>query len=175
VIAIMANVARGYASLGRPAEALAYLERAKKLQPRAPSVRSLEVILLSRSGQEGKALELARQAIADNLYDYDLTNVTFFIASRAGDYKLAAKAIQLRMAAWPDSSVQGYMQLGDMYAQSVNDPQQAMAAFGQALALAPQSQRQALLERMPPAYRAKLESTGGPQTPAAAQTSSTKG
>ncbi|HXE47978.1 MAG TPA: O-antigen ligase family protein [Ramlibacter sp.] len=175
VVAIMANVARGYASLGQPAQALAYLQRAKELQPRAPSVRSLEVILLSRSGQDAKALEMARQAIADNLYDYDLANASFYLASRAGDYQLAAKAIQLRMAAWPDSSVQGYMQLGDMYADSVKDPQQAMAAFKQALALAPQSQRQALMERIPPAYRAKLDSTGGPPAPAAAQTSATKG
>ena len=127
-------------AMGRPAEALAYLERAKKLQPRAPSVRSLEVILLSRSGQEARALEMARQAIADDLYDYDLANATFYLASSAGDYELAAKAIQLRMAAWPESRVQGYMQLGDMYAQSAKDPQQAMAAFKQALALAPQAQ-----------------------------------
>jgi O-antigen ligase len=175
VIAIMANVARGYASMGKPAEALAYLDRAKKLQPRAPSVRSLEVILLSRSGQEAKALELARQAFDDNLYDYDLTNASFHLASRGGDYKLAARAIQLRMAAWPETRVQGYMQLGDMYAESAKDSQQAMASFKQALALAPQAQRQALLERMPPAYRAKLDSTGGSQTPAEAQTSATKG
>ncbi|HXD39938.1 MAG TPA: O-antigen ligase family protein [Ramlibacter sp.] len=175
VVAIMSNVARGYSTLGRSAEAMAYMERAKKLQPRAPSVRSLEVILLSRSGQEARALDLARQAIADNIYDYDLANASFHLASRAGDYKLAAKAMQLRMVALPASSVQGYMQLGEMYAQSAQDPQQATAAFRQALALAPQDQRQALLERMPLAYRVKVDSTGGAQVPAAAQTSATKG
>jgi O-antigen ligase len=176
VVAIMANVARGYASLGKPAESMAYLQRAKKLQPRAPSVRSLEVILLSRSGQEAKALELARQAIAEGLYDYDLTNASFYLASRAGDYKLAAKAVQLRMAAWPATSVQGYMQLGDMYAESAKDTQQAMAAFKQALSLAPQAERQALLDRIPAAYRNKLDSnTGESQPPAAAQTSANKG
>ena len=31
------------------------------------------------------------------------------------------------------------------------------------------------MERIPPAYRAKLDSTGGPPAPAAAQTSATKG
>jgi O-antigen ligase len=176
VVAIMANVARGYASLGKPAESMAYLQRAKKLQPRAPSVRSLEVILLSRSGQEAKALELARQAIAEGLYDYDLTNASFYLASRAGDYKLAAKAVQLRMAAWPATSVQGYMQLGDMYAESAKDTQQAMAAFKQALSLAPQAERQALLDRIPAAYRNKRDSnTGESQPPAAAQTSANKG
>jgi O-antigen ligase len=156
VVAILTNVARGYASMGKPAEALAYLERARKIQPQAPAVRSLEVVLLSRTGQEARALDLARQAIASNIYDYDLANAGFLLGWRAGDYALAAKAMQLRMTGWPDTRVQGYLQLGDMYAQAANDPEKALAAFRQALALAPEAERQSLLQRIPPAYRAKL-------------------
>jgi O-antigen ligase len=156
VVAILTNVARGYASMGKPAEALAYLERARKIQPQAPAVRSLEVVLLSRTGQEARALDLARQAIASNIYDYDLANAGFLLGWRAGDYALAAKAMQLRMTGWPDTRVQGYLQLGDMYAQAANDPEKALAAFKQALALAPEAERQSLLQRIPPAYRARL-------------------
>lgn len=156
VVAIMTNVARGYATMGKPAEALAYLERARKIQPQAPAVRSLEVVLLSRTGEEARALDLARQAIASNIYDYDLANAGFLLGWRAGDYALAAKAMQLRMTGWPETRVQGYLQLGDMYAQAANDPEKALAAFKQALALAPEAERQALLPRIPPAYRAKL-------------------
>jgi O-antigen ligase len=175
VVAIMSNVARGYASMGKPAEAMVFLERAKKLQPRAPAVRSLEVILLSRTGQEAMALELARQAIAEDIYDFDLANAGFYLASHAGDYALASKAMQLRMAGWPATRVEGYMQLGDMYAQSVKDPEQAVAAFRQALAVASDDERPGLLQRIPPAYRARLDSGGATQAPAAAQTSATKG
>ena len=41
------------------------------------------------------------------------------------------------MIGWPATRVQGYMQLGDMYAPAAKDPEKALAAFKQALALAP--------------------------------------
>ncbi|HWP12688.1 MAG TPA: O-antigen ligase family protein [Ramlibacter sp.] len=175
VVAIITNVARGYASMGNTAEALANLERARKIQPRAPAVRSLEVILLSRTGQEARALELARQAIADNIYDVDLANATFVLGWRAGDFALAAEAIRLRMIGWPETRMDGYLQLGDMYALAAKDPVRALDAFKQALALAPLAQRPALLQRIPAAYRAKLGyPDAAPQAPAA-QTSASKG
>jgi O-antigen ligase len=176
VVAIMTNVARGYTVLGKPVEAMDYLARAKKIQPRAPAVRSLEVIVLRRAGQEGQALELARQAIADQIYDLDLANAAFVLAWRAGDYEFAAEAIRLRMIGWPATRAEGYLQLGYMYAEGPRDPEQALAAFKQALALVPESQHQAVVQRMPPAYRAMLGyPDAAPPAPAAAQTSANKG
>jgi O-antigen ligase len=176
VVAILANVARGYTIMGQPAQALAYLERAKKIQPRAPAVRSLEVILLSRTGQDAQALSLARQAIADNIYDYDLANASFVLAWRAGDYDLAVRAMRLRMAGWPASRAEGYFQLGTMYDTGLHDTDQALAAFKQALALATDTDRQALLPRIPPAYAARLGlSKEAPAAPPAPQTSANKG
>ena len=174
VVAIMANVARGYASMGDPDKALEYLERARKIQPRAPAVRSLEVILLSRSGQEARALELARAAIGDNIYDYDLANATFWLASRAGDYALAHKAMQLRIVGWPEGRVQGYLQLGDLYAKQVKDPQKAFKFYQQAMTLLPPARRPELLPHIPAEYWARL---GYPQgaAPAPPQTSASKG
>lgn len=174
VVAILANAARGHTTMGSPARAMEYLERAKKLQPRAPAVRSLEVILLSRAGQEAPALELGREAISDNIYDYDLASATFFLAWRAGDYALATKAMELRMAAWPASRAEGHVQLGNMYASGAQQPEKALHAFRQAIELAPESQRQALLAQIPPAYRAKLAPREAPQ-PATPQTSASKG
>jgi O-antigen ligase len=176
IVAIMSNVARGYASMGNPAKAVEYLERAKKVQPQAPAVRSLEVILLSRTGDEAQALRLARQAINDNVYDYDLANATFFLAGRAGDYTLAAKAMQLRMISWPESRPQGLIQLGNMYATVAQDPARALTSFKQGLALAPEQQRAALLAEIPASYRARLQ-TGDTQPPPTGtpQTSASKG
>jgi O-antigen ligase len=156
VVAILTNVARGYATMGKTDEALAYLERARKIQPRAPAVRSLEVIVLSRTGQEARALELARQAVADNIYDYDLANASFVLGWRAQDYAFAAEAMRLRMIGWPTSRLEGYLQLGDMYVQGAKDPDKALVAFRQALALVPQAQRPAVLQRIPKPYWAKL-------------------
>ncbi len=174
VVAIMSNVARGHLIMGQPDIALAYLDRARKTQPRAPAVRSLEVVLLSRTGQQARALELARQAIADDIYDYDLANASFFLGWHAGDYALAAKAMRLRMIGWPSSRMEGYLQLGEMYAQAAKDPEKALAAFKQALALAPEAQRPALLKRVPAEYRARL-GYPDPAAAPAAHTSASKG
>jgi O-antigen ligase len=176
VVAILSNVARGYAAMRNPAKAMEYLERAKKLQPRAPGVRSLEVILLSRSGQDKRALELGREAITDNIYDYDLANATFVLAWRAGDYALASKAMGLRMAAWPASRAEGHIQLGNMYALGVKDPQRATEAFRQAMASASESERAALMAQIPADYRSRLVPPGTvPQPSPAPQTSASKG
>jgi O-antigen ligase len=173
VVAILANVARGHIIMGQPAQALAFLERAKRIQPQAPAVRSLEVILLSRTGKDAPALALARQALADNIYDYDLANAAFALAWRAGDYDLAARAMRMRMAGWPASRADGYFQLGTMYDTGLRDTDQALAAFKQALALATDAERQELLSRIPLAYQAKLGLAT--DTPAAPQTSANKG
>jgi O-antigen ligase len=170
VVAIMANVARGYITTGDFSKAFEYLERAKQLQPTAPSVRSLEVILLSQTGKEPQALALGRQALHDRIYDFDLTNATFHLAWRAGDFQLAAKAMQLRIAGWPESRADGYLQLGNMYANGPKDAVKALAAYRQAVAQSSEGQRQVLLQQIPAAYRAQIEGA-----PAAAQTSASKG
>lgn len=152
VVAIMANVARGYASTGRNDQAFAYLERARKLQPEAPAVRSLEVVLLSRTGEEAKALALAKEAIAAKAYDYDLVNAAFFLAVRTGDYPLALDMMKLRISEFPWSRARGYVQLGTLYANGIKDPERAMEAFRRGLAAAKPSERQELMEQIPSMY-----------------------
>ena len=166
IVAILTNVARGQLAMGNIDSALAYLERAKKLQARAPAVRSLEVMLLSRTGQAVRALELGREAINDNVVDFDLANATFGLAWRAGDYALASKAMESRMTAWPASRAEGLVQLGNMYASGAKDPERALGAFRQAIALASEPERSALMAQIPPEYRARLAEPATPQTSA---------
>lgn len=149
VVAIMSNIARGYASMGNADKALEYLDRSKKIQPKASSVRSLEVILLSRTGQEPKALVMAREALASNVYDYDLVNAAFILGWRGGDFDLALKAMDLRMKDWPDTRVNGYIQLGNMYTTGLKQPDKALASFKKAIELAPPSEHKALLPQIP--------------------------
>jgi O-antigen ligase len=176
VVAIMSNVARGYASQGDTAKAMEYLERAKRIQPQAPAVRSLEVILLGRTGQEAKALELARAAINDNVYDYDLANASFALASRAGDHELAAKAIRLRVINAPETRLQAYVQLGNMYATVAKDRDKALEAFRRALGIASASEREQILPQIPADLRGPLGlPAAAPATPAGTQTSASKG
>lgn len=172
IVAILTNVARGHSNMGDGPRAMVYLERAKAIQPRAPAVRSLEVILLARSGQTARALELGRAAIRDRLYDYDMANATFVLAWRAADWELAREAMRLRMVGWPATRAEGYLQLATMYDQGARDEEQALGAYRQALALATGAERAALAARIPAAYAARLGLAGGGATP---QTSASKG
>ncbi len=156
VVAIMSNIARGYASMGNPAKALEYLERCKKIQPKASSVRSLEVVLLSRTGQESKALQKARVALDDNVYDYDLVNAAFVLGWRAGDFKTALRAMDLRIKDWPQNQVASYIQLGNMYTTGIQDPAKALQTFKKAMELTPEAERRALLPQIPPAFWPQL-------------------
>lgn len=157
VVAILCNVARGYAATGEPQQAWAYLERAKQLQPRAPVVRSLEVILLARSGQELQALDLARRSMAQDVIDYDLVNAAFVLGWRNGDHTTALRAMQLRMIHWPETRAAAYIQLGNFYVNAMQSPAKALQAFRQGLELAAnEAQRNSLKEQIPAEYLAKL-------------------
>jgi O-antigen ligase len=157
VVAILCNVARGYAATGEPQKAWTYLERARHLQPRAPVVRSLEVILLARTGQELQALDVARRSIAQNVIDYDLVNSAFILGWRNGDHTTALRAMQLRMQHWPETRAAAYVQLGNFYATAMQSPAKALQAFRQGLELAgSETQRSSLKAQIPAEYLAKL-------------------
>jgi len=80
-------------------QAMSLLARAKSLQPRAPAVRALEIVLLNSRGEQEKALALSRQVVADRITDYELASAALATAERAGDAALAAEALALRDAA----------------------------------------------------------------------------
>lgn len=175
VVAIISNVARGYSSIGEHAKAWAYLERARRLQPDAPAVRSLEVVLLSRRGDEPQALALARRTLAEGRQDQDLVNALAILAWRAKDFDTAAKALALRAAEWPATRPRAYLQLGVLHAQELKDPARALDYFRRALEAASAQERPGVLQQIPPDYRAQLGSPpAGAASAPAAQTSSSK-
>ena len=148
VAAIMTNVARGYAQMGEPDKAMAMLERAKTIQPNAPSVRSLEVILLSRNGNEAKALAMAREDIGAGKYDYDMVNTGFVLAMRAKDWDLAIRAMELRNKGWPGTLADGQAKIGNAWVGK-GDINKALEHFRAALEATPPEQRQTVLNGIP--------------------------
>jgi O-antigen ligase len=158
VIAILSNIARGYVQLGQTDKALETLYRAKKLQPNAPSVRSLEVILLSRSGKEPEATRLVKEYFKDDFYDVDLVNAGYVLGVRAKDWPLALKALELRNKSWPAQAVDGWMKIGNIYASTeVKDEAKALDAYRHALELAPEKDKLELrTKQIPTMYQARL-------------------
>jgi O-antigen ligase len=155
VVAILTNIARGYMQTGEPKRALEYLTRAGRISPQAPSVLSTEVILLSRSGQDRRAAEIAEGAIARGRFDLDLLRQAFVLGWRTGNQELVERSAALMVERYPHARAGAYAELADFYWQALKDPARAAQAWDQALAAAGPARREEMLARMPPALRSR--------------------
>ena len=156
IVAIMSNIARGYATIGNNEKALEFLEQGEKLQPKATSIRSLKVILMSRTGKEAEAAVLAKRFLEEGTYDYDLTNAAYVLGVRKGDFDMAIQGLELRNKGWPANQADGYTKLGAIYAIQKKDDVKAIAAYKLAIAATPEKERDALRAQIPPALLARL-------------------
>ncbi|MFM7332024.1 MAG: O-antigen ligase family protein [Brachymonas sp.] len=154
VAAIASNVARGHLALGNPTKAMEFLQQAKRVQPKAVSVRSLEVILLSRTGKEAEALKIAREAMADKAMDSDLMNSAYILGVRASDFEFAIDALKYRNQAIPSQAVDGWLKIGGVYDNYVKDEAKAVDAFRSAYLAANKSP--AVLGQIPAAYHGRI-------------------
>lgn len=165
IVAIITNIARGYLSQNQVDQAAHYLAMARQLHPKAPAVRSLEVLVLARSGQEAQALARGREAMGDGNVDFDLLTAVFVLARQQRDWTTAEQAMRTRLAGWPIQAVPGLMDLATIYSEQLDQPDKAVQAWRKALSLVPERDRPRVLERVPPALRPQVET----------QTSASKG
>lgn len=156
VVAMMSNIARGYSQLGNNEKALEYLARCEKIQPKAVSVRSLKVILMSRSGKEKEAALLAQQYMNEGTVDFDLLSAAYVLGMRKSDFDMAIQGLQLRNKDWPASRQDGFLKMAAIYVNQKKDDDKAVAAFKGALAATPEKDREALRKQIPPQLLAKL-------------------
>lgn len=156
VVAILTNAARGHAALGDLPGAMALLKHAQTVSPDAPAVKSLEVILTSRAGDDRRALQIAQEARARGVVDFDLLQNIFLIGWRSGDLPAAESAMLERLRDFPEAQVQGWMQLATFYRDAFHDDARAVEAWRRALSLAPPAQRPSVLAQVPAALRARV-------------------
>ncbi|MEO7952993.1 MAG: hypothetical protein ABIR35_02705, partial [Polaromonas sp.] len=156
VVAILSNVGRGYAQLGDANQVRDYLVRARRIQPKAIPVRSLEVLFLSRTGRGELAASLARQYLAEGSYDYDMLSTAWLLGLRSGDYDLAIQGMELRNEKWPAGRVDGWLKLGNLYAHQIKDDSKALASYQAALAAASPDIKVAVRNQIPPGFQARL-------------------
>ena len=156
VVAMMSNIARGYSQLGNNEKALEYLARCEKIQPKAVSVRSLKVILMSRSGQEKEAAILAQQYMNEGTVDFDLLSAAYVLGIRKSDFDMAIQGLELRNKDWPASRQDGYLKMAAIYVNQKKDDAKAVAAYKGALEATPEKDREALRKQIPPQLLAKI-------------------
>lgn len=156
VVAILSNVARGKSALLDRDGASRYLARAKAIQPAAPSVRSLEVLLLIQSGQLARADSLVRNYLGSGSYDNDMLKLAYNLGERRGDWPLAIWALELRNQLLPTQAAEGALRIGNIYLLKLNDEAQALKAYRAALAAVPQAYRDSVRSQVPESVRARL-------------------
>lgn len=156
VVAMMSNVARGYSQMGNNEKALEFLARCEEIQPKAVSVRSLKVILMSRSGKEKEAALLAQQYMNEGTVDFDLLSAAYVLGIRKSDFDMAIQGLELRNKDWPASRQDGYLKMAAIYVNQKKDDVKAVAAFKSALAVTPEKDREALRKQIPPQLLARL-------------------
>lgn len=156
IVAILTNIARGYAQLGNNDKALEFLLRAEKLQPKATAVRSLKVILYSRNGREPEAKKLAKEFLQEGTYDYDLVNAAYVLAIRVSDFDMAIDSLQKRLKAFPNLQADSYIKLGSIYASGKKDDALALSSFKSAMETAAPAEKEAIRKQIPAAYLARL-------------------
>ena len=133
-----------------------FLARGEKLQPKAVSIRSLKVILMSRMGKEPEAAVLAKQYLGEGTYDFDLANAAYVLGVRSNDFDMAIEGLEARIKGWPATQADGYTKLGAIYAIQRKDDVKALAAYKSAMAATPEKERDALRAQIPPALLARL-------------------
>jgi O-antigen ligase len=129
VAAIASNIARGYLATGDLKKSQEFLEKAKKVQSTAISVRSLDIILLSRAGKEAEALALARESVKAGIVDNDVLSSAYVLAVRASDFAFAIQAMELRNKVVPSLQIDGLMKIAGVHANYTRDMDKAVAAY----------------------------------------------
>ena len=153
---VLSNIARGHLQLQDIDSAMVYLAKAKAIQADAPSVRSLEVVLLTQTAQEDKALRLARDYLNSSSADAELVNLSISMGTRAKDWPLVIQALKLRGKGSPALASDSWLRIGLIYLDTLNDEAQALQAFKAGIAAAPEMYRDRVRERVPMNVRGKV-------------------
>ena len=158
VVAILANIVRGHLQTGDYAKAQDYLDQAMALQPSAPSLGSLKVMLLNQTGKTEQAVTLVKELLETGNNDPDLVRAAYFLGMRHRDPELAILALEIRIKTWPNQAVDVWLKLGDIYnAPEAKNVGKALQSYKSAVEAAQAQHRAAILQMIPPDYRVKIQ------------------
>jgi O-antigen ligase len=137
--------------------AQAALRELARLQPDTARVRSMELLLLSRTGREAEAAQKARDYFAQDVVDFDATLLAYSVGLTLQQWDLVEQAMHLRAARWPETAVDSYYRLGQAYVQAgAGYEERALQAFREGRAHLPPGELNNYLRQLPPAYRTQM-------------------
>lgn len=130
------------------------LRELARLQPDTARVRSMELLLLSRTGREAEAAQKAHDYFANGVVDFDATLLAYSVGLKLQQWDLVDQALRLRAAHWPATAVDSYYRLGQAYVQAGRGfEDRALQAFREGQAHLPPGELDNYLRQLPLAYR----------------------
>jgi tetratricopeptide (TPR) repeat protein len=158
VVVMITNVVRGHLQAKEFGKAQDYLDKAMLIQPSAPSLGILQVVLWIQAGKTREAIAGASKLLKDGVVDPELLRIAYELGKNNQEPALAIEALELGIKAWPEQAVDGWMALGKIYSEpETKDEDKAVAAYSAALSETLAEQRDALLAVIPRAYRDRIE------------------
>lgn len=154
--AILSNAARGYSTIGQNEKALELLERARRISPDGISIRSLEIILLARTGKMEDAAAKAREAFDDKRVDYDAAQASIIIGRSTKDWPLVRKALEWRETGAPQFNADTFMQQAELAWNLDKDLEGAVQLYRKAMKAATPQQRQSFIAYVPEPVRVRV-------------------
>lgn len=154
---VWSNLALARIELKQAEAAQAALHELARLQPNTARVRSMELLLLSRTGREVEAARKARDYFGNGVVDFDATLLAYNAGLKLRQWDLVEQALRLRAAYWPETAVDSYYRLGQAYLQAGKGfENRALAAFREGRTHLPPGELDNYLRQLPPVYRAQM-------------------
>ena len=158
IVVLTANISRAYLQTGNYQQALAYFDRAAKLQPAAPAVRALHALLLIQSGQYPQAAQIVRELLHAKEVGDSVISLTYLLGTATRDWRLTIQALELRIQKLPIDVANDWLNLGNVYNKAeVNNQAQALESYRAALNAVPSYLQDGVWAKIPPTYRARLQ------------------
>lgn len=155
---IAVNISRAYLEMGNHQKSQEYLDRAAKLQPLAPAVRSMQAQLLIQQGQYPQAAQIISEQLEIDKLDDSFVNMAYTLGTRTLDWRLAIRALELRIQKSPRDAFEGWLHLGNIYSRAdLNNQAKALESYRSALATAPSYLGDTVWAKIPPYYQMKLQ------------------
>jgi Tfp pilus assembly protein PilF len=102
VAAMLANVVRGHLQAKEFVMAQDYLDKAMRIQPTAPSLAALQVMVWNQAGKTREAAARAKDLLQAGVIDPELIRMAYYLALDNQDSELEILALKLRSKTWPD-------------------------------------------------------------------------
>ena len=158
IAAMWTGLAMGYSRLGQHDRAQAALQQVQRLKPDAASTRTLEVILLNRAGHPSEAVSTLMAYLDQGPIDFDMVQVGYALGYKTHSWPLAIRALQVRIATWPEQAGESYFLLGKLYAEpAAKDDPKALAAFQAGLDALPAAGKENYRKQIPLPYQGQLK------------------